>query len=235
MATPSSMILNSLILNGEKTIGGTLTSAEETHHLAALNAMMEGWSLDRLLCYQLVQESLALTTSTGSYTIGSGGAFNTARPTKIVDPCFIRNASGDDWPLEIIDAQAYGRIIRKTQDGAYPQYLFYDAAFAASLATIFLWPEPYASLTLYINSWKQLQTFALISTTVVLPPGYQEAIEYNYAIRAAAGVRDVAKEVALIARDSKAAIMRANAPEGVLRLDAGVSGSGRRASILIGA
>lgn len=228
------MILSSLVYTGEKVIGGTLTTAEQTHHLARLNAMLESWSLDRLLCYQLVQESKALTTSVGSYTIGSGGAFNTTRPTKIVDPCFVRDSAGIDYAVEVIDAKAYGLLSMKTVDGSYPRYLFYDAAFIASLATIFLYPEPTASLTLYINSWKQLQSFAAIGTTVVLPPGYQLAIESNYAINAAAGFRAVPAEVAKIARDSKAAIMAVNAPAGVLRMPAGIAGSAR-SSILEGA
>lgn len=224
MSTPSTMIINALIMTGEKVIGDTLSAAEQTHYLAKLNAMLESWSLERLMCYQIVQESLALTSSVGSYTIGSGGAFNTTRPTRIVDPCFIRNSSSIDYPVELIDAQAYGLITSKTVDNAIPGYLFYDSAFASSLATIFLYPEPAASLTLYINSWKQLQTFALISTTVTLPPGYQRAIESNFAIESAGGFVNVQPEVIKVAKESKAAIKAVNAPEGILRMDPGVLG-----------
>ena len=233
MATPSTMIINSLIMLGDKVIGGTLSSAEQTHYLARLNTMIESWSLNRLMCYQIVQESLALTTSDGTYTVGSGGDFNTARPTKIVDPCFTRDASGNDFPIEIVNAEAYGRITSKTTDGGYPQYLFYDSAFVTSLGTIFLWPEPSASLTLYINSWKQLQTFSTISTTVVLPPGYERAIETNFAIEVSPGFIDPSPALVKTARDSKAAIMSLNAPAGVLRLDPGLVG-GQRSNILTG-
>ena len=233
MATPSTLILNSLIMIGEKSIGGTLTSDEQTHHLARLNAMMESFSLDRLMCYQVVEESKALTSSVGSYTIGSGGAWDTARPTKIAS-AWIRDSDNIDSPLGIVSAETYNRIADKTLDGSTPDILYYDSAFASSLATIYLWPEPAANLTLYISSWKQLQTFALISTTVALPPGYQEMIESNYAIRAAAGYRTVPAEVVKIARDSKAALMRLNAPEGILRMPAGVGGA-NRPNILIGA
>jgi hypothetical protein len=222
MATPSSMIVRALQMLGGKTIGGTLTTAEETTYLAVLNAMMESWSLERLMCYQVVQESQALTASVGSLTIGAGATFNTTRPIKLVDPCFVRDTNSVDYPLELINAEAYGRITLKTIDGTYPQYLFYDAAYVAGLATIYLWPEPQAGLTLYINSWKQLQTFALISTTVVLPPGYQRAIESNLAVELAAGYRPVPPETMLIAKQSKAAIKGVNLPDTMMRLDAGV-------------
>lgn len=235
MATPSTLILASLILLGEKQIGGTLTAAEQTHWLARLNAMIDSWSIDRLMCYQLVQESLVLTAGTSSYTIGTGGAFNTDRPNKIVDPCFIRDSGNLDSPLQIISAESYGRIPQKTVGNTYPSYLFYDSAFVSSLGTIFLYPKPSASLTLFINSWKALQSFALISTTVVLPPGYQLAIESNFAIHAAAGFRDVPAEVRMIARDSKAAIMSLNVPDMMMKMPPGlVSSRGPNHSILTG-
>mgnify|MGYP001576475601 CR=1 FL=1 len=231
--TPSTMILNSLVMLGEKIVGGTLSTAEQTYYLARLNAMLDSWGLERLMCYQIVQESLALTTSTGSYQIGpSSLVWNTAMPTKIVDPCFIRNSDNDDWPLEIIDAVTYGSIIRKTQDGTYPEFLFYERG--PVMGTIYLWPEPSASLTLFINSWKQLGQFQEITTTVLLPLGYQRAIESNFAIEISPGFADPSAAVVKIARDSKAAIKGVNAPAGVLTLDAGVSGRGRPANILIG-
>lgn len=233
MATASSMILRSLRLIGEKTVGDTLTSAEQTDYLADLNTMLESWSIDRLMVYQLLQESKALTSSVGSYTIGSGGAFNTTRPTKIVAPCFIRDSNNIDSDLEIIDAVTYGGIPKKDVDGSTPRLLFYDGAFASSLGTIFLYPEPAASLTLYINSWKQLQSFALISTTVVLPPGYQRAIEFNFAIEVAGGFTKVSVEVAKIAIESKAAIKKINLPAGVLQMPPGVVRGGR-SNILTG-
>jgi hypothetical protein len=227
------MILRALRLIGEKPVAGTLSSDEQTAYLADLNTMMESWSLERLMCYQLLQESRALTASVGSFTIGSSGTWNTARPTKIVDPCFTRDSGDIDYPLEIISAEAYGTIRQKTSDGSYPSYLFYDSAFVTSLGTIYLYPEPTSGLTLYINSWKQLQTFALISTTVVLPPGYQRAIEFNLAIELAGGFVNVSAEVAKIAKESKAVIKGLNAPAGILRLDSGATSS-RGSSILTG-
>ena len=234
MATPSTMILSALRKIGEKTHGGTLSADEQTNYLSDLNGMMESWSLDRLMCYHTVQESKALTSSDGSYTIGSGGDWDTTRPNRIVDPCFIRDSDNFDSPLQIINSDTYGKIVDKTSDGTTPQYLFYDPAFASSLGTIYLYPEPSASLTLYINSWKQLQTFALISTTVVLPPGYQRAIEFNFAVEVAGGFTKVSAEVAKIARDSKAALKNLNLPDTMMRLDAGIVGAYPRTNILTG-
>lgn len=223
MATASSMILRSLRLIGEKSVGGTLTSAEQTAYLADLNAMLESWQLDRLMCYQVVDESKALTASVGTYTIGSGGAWATARPTKIVQ-AFIRDSNNYDSPVDVINATTYNSIVAKSSIGSYPDLLYYDGAFVAGLASIYLYPLPSAGLTLHISSWKQLQSFTTISDTVVLPPGYQRAIEFNFAIEVAGGFRPVPAEVIKIARDSKAAIMSLNAPDSFMNLDLGIAG-----------
>ena len=234
MPAVSTMILRSMRLIGEKSRGATLTSDEQAECLYELNSMMDAWSIERLMCYQVTQESFALTANTVSYTIGSGGTFNTARPTKIVDPCFIRDSSNLDSPLTIIDSETYGAIVKKNTGMTYPSYLFYDHGFNASgLATIFVYPAPSSALTLFINSWKQLQNFSNVSTAMLLPPGYQLAIESNFAIHLAAGQTSVSNELAKVARESKAAIKSINIPDTMMSLDVGIV-RGYRSNILTG-
>ena len=225
MAYVSTMILHSLRLLGEKERGDTLSSAEQTDCLYDLNSMLESWSIERLMCYQVLQESFSLASNTVSYSIGTGGTFNTDRPTKIVDPCFVRDSSNLDSPVKILDASAYGRIVQKSGSGTtYPDYLFYDGGYNSSgLANISIYPPPKSALTLFINSWKQLGSVSTISAQLTLPPGYQRAIEYNFAVEEAGGFTDVSAAVAKIARDSKAAIKSINAPDTFMRLEAGVS------------
>ena len=232
MATASTMILSSLIALGEKQIGGTLSSDEQTHYLSKLNAMLDSWSTERLLVYQILQESKALTAGTVSYTIGSGGSFNTTRPTRITY-AFIRDSNSADTYLDLINYQSYADLVLKSTGNTYPRYLFYDTADAAGLATLFLYPAPQASLTLYIQSWKQLTQFATISETVVLPAGYQRAIEANFCIEAAPGFLPASQEAIRIADESKGAIKRMNMPSPVMKMDVGII-RGRRNSIITG-
>ena len=227
------MVLRALRLIGEKTVGDTLTTAEQTAYLADLNSMMDSWSIERLMVYQLLQETKALTSGTASYTIGTGGAFNTTRPTKIVDPCFVRDGSSIDHPVAVIDAVSYGNITLKSSAASWPSALFYDGADVAGLGTIYLYPVPGSGLTLYINSWKQLTQFATIGETLVLPPGYQRAIEFNFAVEVAGGFTKVSGEVAKIANESKASLKKINLPSGILQMPGGLL-VGRRANILLG-
>ena len=236
MPAVSSMILRSMQMIGEKSwADNALTTDEATNTLYALNSFMDSSGIDRLLCYQLTQESFALTSNTVSYTIGSGATFNTTRPTRIVDPCFIRDSSSLDSPVTILkDADQYGKIVQKNVGATYPSYLYYDSGFDASgYGTIYVYPAPSGSLTIYINSPKQLQNFASVSTHLLLPPGYQLFIESNFAIHLAAGLTPVSPEVMKIAKESKAAIKNINLPEPISRLDAGIV-RGNRTNILTG-
>lgn len=216
MAAVSTLILRSMRMTGEKARGATLDSNEQVECLAELNTMMESWRLERLMCYAVSERTIALTAETESYTV-------TSRPVKIVPPCFVRDASGYDTPVEIINAEAYGRIVDKDAGFTVPTHIFYDSGFSAtSTATLYVYPSPSASLTLHLNEWNSLQTFSSLSHTVLLPPGYQLAIESNFAIHLAAGVTDISPGLAKIARESKAAIKSVNLPEPVLRLDTGI-------------
>lgn len=224
MPAVSTMMLTSLVAIGEKTIDGTFTSSEQTFYLNKMNSMLDSWSVDRTLVYAGLMENFSLTTSTASYTIGSGGVFNTARPNEITN-AFIRDASNYDTELEVISQDSYDAIKVKTVGTSYPQVLFYDPAYP--LGTIYLYPTPAANLTLYIRSWKQLQSFASVTTALALPPGYQRAIESNFAIECAPGLTSVSPELAKIAKESLAAIRSLNLPDTVSRFEAAVSGVGR--------
>lgn len=235
MPAVSTLVMNALVLSGEKTIeASSLSTAEQSYHLSRLNSMLDSWSNERLMIFQLSQTSFALTASQGTYSIGSGGDFNMIRPTKVVEPCFVRDSDNADTPLDIINAEAYGRLVLKTTDGTYPAYLFYDYGYSAtSTATIRLYPEPISGLTLFINTLQPLSTFAAMSGSIVFPPGYQDAIEFNYAVRASIGFTQVSGELMALAAKSKAAIKTVNLPAPVLRLDYGVGG-GMHSDILSG-
>lgn len=222
MPVVSTMILNALIANGAKSIGGTLTSGEQSYYLSKMNSMIESWSLDRTLCYAVTQENFSLTENVGTYTIGSGATFNTARPTDILS-AFVRDSTSSDSGVEVVGYDSYDSIINKTVTGSYPQWLFYDKNYSAtSTATIKLYPLPKDGLTLYINSAKQLQSFASVTTTVLMPPGYQRAIESNFTIETAPGLKSVQPEVVKIAKESLALVKGVNLPEPVGSMDSGI-------------
>lgn len=223
MSTPSTIIVNSLISIGEKTIGGTLTSPEQTHYLAKLNTFLESCSTNRLMIYQILEESFTLVIGSSAYTVGSGGNFNTTRPVKVENTCFI-NYQDRINPVTVANERNFSLLQTVGLDGM-PRNLYFDIS--VPLATIYFDYTPDMAYEFHLKSWKILQSFAAIGDTVLLPFGYLRFIESNFAIECAPGLTSVSPETIKIAKESKAAIQALNAPEGILRLDAGVAGRAR--------
>lgn len=217
MTTALDMITRAMRLIGAIGEGETVTPYDAQTGLDALNSMLDSWSLDELAVYQIQQEQFTLTPSVASYTIGSGGAFNTVRPVQIRGG-FYRDASSNDYPFSVIELNQWNGLTPKNQLGYNIEYLYYSPAYP--LGSINLWPVPQEAGTLFIDSLKALQSFANLTTQLSLPPGYKRMIEYNLAVEIAPEFeRSVSAEVAKIAQDSKAAVQRINAPANVLVMD----------------
>lgn len=222
MATALDLIEKSMRLFGALADGESATATEASDGLDSLNTMLESWSIDRLMVYHILQENFTWASGNASRTIGSGGNFNTTRPTKIVSG-FTR-ISDVDYPFQVVEREHYDAITDKTTQSSYPEIVYYDATM--STGTVYGYPVPNASITVYLNSWKQLQQLSALTTDLALPPGYRRAIEFNLAVEIAPEYgMAVPASVERIASESKAALKRINSPSMVANL--GLSGGGR--------
>lgn len=176
-------------------IDANITAQEAADGLYDLNAMLDAWSVEKLMVYQVQQTTHSWTASAASKTIGSGGDFNTTRPYKIEPKGnFFRDSNNLDYPVGVFPRQDYDRIVDKTTTGSFPEYLFFDDGFPTR--TLYAYPVPNQALTLYLNSWKPLQSFGGLTAEISLPPGYQAAIEWNLAIWSAPRYGAAAKAAA---------------------------------------
>src|SRR5687767_6584207 len=130
MSVVSTMILRSMRMIGEKARGATLDTNEQAECLAEFNTFLDAIPNERLLCYSMQVDSHSLSSSTSSYTVGTNGAIAVTRPTKIVDPVYVRDSDGFDYPLRVVDAVTYGRLADKAAQGSRPEVLYYDAGFS---------------------------------------------------------------------------------------------------------
>lgn len=207
MATASDIIYDALADIGAIDPLEPLTANESSHGLRKLNELLESWSNEALAVYQILQENFATVAGTASYTIGSGATWNTTRPLRI-ESAFIRDSSSNDTPIDVYNRDEYDVIPLKTTQFR-PEALYYTPSVPNGTVTLYGIPD--AVYTLYINSLKQLQSFAALTTEVVLPPGYILAIKSNLSLHLAPGYNKTpSKELKDIARDSKAAIKRLN-------------------------
>jgi len=229
MATTRDIIEDSLRLIGVLGTGMTSTDAEAQDALRQLNRMLETWNLESMMSFSTDRHNtLALTASTQTYTIGTGGTFNVTRPIEIEGASIRFNPSSEDTeiPLGILYEEQWHSIPDKDTESTVPSSLYYEPEYP--LGKVHLWPIPSVNthqLILYVRN--PLGALAALATTVQFPPGYEEAIVYNLAVRLAPGFgRPPDVFVIDTARTTKAKIKIANARPRYMKMDEGLTKSG---------
>lgn len=185
--------------------GQNLTSDEAQDALTALNNLLSSWTVEGGLVYTETRETFSCTGAT-SYSIGSGGDFNTTRP---VDVAAVYVTQGTiDYPLQKYDQQQYAAIQDKSTTGA-SDYYYYDNNYP--LGNLFLYPIPDASYTVTIYSVKPLTSFSALTTNVDLPEGYERALVFNLAVELAPDYeREASESVKKTAGIAKGNVFSAN-------------------------
>lgn len=156
------------------------SSDEADDALNSLNALIASWSNDSLVCFARTWESFNLSGGDATYTIGTGGDFNTTRPMNIIQ-AYARSGA-IDYQMDIITDTAYNSISYKSLSGI-PEFLNFDNAYP--LANIRIYPVPSAAYSLFILSEKEVTEFATLDTEMSLPNGWERALIYNLALELA--------------------------------------------------
>jgi hypothetical protein len=185
ITTPQGIITLVLKNIGVLGVGQTPAAEDLNDAFAVLQMMLGGWQQQRWLVYHLVDVE-KVSTGAQSYSVGTGGDFDTLRPD-MIQAAYFRQlfTSGQqpvDIPFTIIPSREdYNNIALKNL-GTYPQYLFYDATWP--LGTIYLYPVPAASLfQIHLTVKESLQSITSLTQTIQLPPEYRDAIFYNLSVR----------------------------------------------------
>ena len=208
--TIGSMIERAYRILGDLGTGESMTAAQSNDGLDAARSMLDSFSIERLMIYQIVQEPLTWPASTVSRTIGPSGDLVTTRPNRVETGTFFQDSNNIAYPVDIIrNREVYDNIYDKTVQSSYPELVFYDPAHTDG--TLYVYPVPNQTLTLYLNTWQPLQTFNHLTDELVLPPGYKRMIEYNLAkeLESESGLI-LAPGALQIAMESKAAVKRLN-------------------------
>lgn len=197
----------------------SLTAADITTGLDGLNALLDSLWLESLAVYTVRQETFPTTPNVASYTIGPAMTWNTTRPVRIVSG--VASYQGVDYPINAIDRAQYDRIPYKATAGI-PMVLFYDRSFPTG--TVYLYPAPTpAGITIKINSYQQIQSFASAADSINLPPGYTRMLVNGLAVELAPNFnKEVPPAVMMAWRESKAAVKRNNRQDVVALYDGAI-------------
>jgi hypothetical protein len=207
---------------------GVLASGEEPDgneaqdSLIAANQMLDAFNGDGLTIFTISIKDFPLTSSKQIYTLGIGGDFNFPRPAYI-DRASIVILSNPNVPLEypipMYSTQNWQEQVPiKNVPGNLPLLIYDDGGFP--LRTLTFWPVASDNTSFRMYAWQPLTQFSGLSTVACYPPGYQEAIRFNLALRLAPDFQvPVSPELAMLASTSLGLIKAHNPDDTQLRSD----------------
>ena len=189
MATGQTLIDAALRKLNVLRVGESATGTAGTDALAEGNRMLADANNDGLLIHATTIANHTLTNSTQSYTIGSGGDFNTTRPQKVTNATLFNTAGTSIIGyLSIRDADWWANERVSTSTGAtsedgQPSDLFYNPTNASARGTLYFSPTPNAAYIVELHTWGVLGSIAALSTTIVLPESYEDWFVWTLAER----------------------------------------------------
>lgn len=200
--------------------------------LEVFNDMLEAWSIDRLMIWQIPIQTHTLVPGQQVYTIGSGATdYDEPRPVKIERANIIIEADPVHpvrKEMQILTPEQWANVRVQNVPSTFPVKLYDDYAFPIS--NIYVWPIPTLNYDFELYTFPYTQLAAVIDPTlqIAFPPGYRRALRYNLAVELMAEfhVPMDAKTIDM-ARTTKAEIMARNAPSPILKPDSAVGGIGR--------
>lgn len=203
------LIQEALLTFGAIGAGQTPPANITTSARVNLNMLLEKWLNMPTLAYT-EQQSFSVVQSTYSYVVGSGQTWDGNKPLKITK-AYIRDSDGYDHPLSIITEDEYMEIYDKDRESR-PDCLFYLPS--NSTGTVYLYPSPDASYTIYIKGPKAFTAYTGLTTTIDLPAGYLHALKWNLAIELIFNYeREPTAFMLKMANDSLSEIKRTNLPK----------------------
>lgn len=221
MTTALGIITSAMRKIGVLVKGEDPSADEADDGLEMLNDLLSSISNDSMVVYARTEDTLTLSAGTATYTIGTGGTFNTARPVKIIS-AYVRSGN-IDYDLNLINDEEYASIVLKST-GSIPQFVNYTNGFP--LGTLKFYPVPTAGYQLFLLSEKELGQLTL-NQTISLPPGWKRMLIYNLAVDMAAEYgQPVTPEIKMIADDSKGEIRKAIMTARSMQWETGVGSDG---------
>ena len=195
-----------------------------------LNDWIDALGLERQTIYTVLRTPHTLVSGTASYTIGSGGTINIARPIWIDHAGLILD-TGASEPVEarirVLTDDEYQHWPQKTFQSTFATGVYYDHNWSSGLGRVYPLPIPDVGTTqVVLYTPTALTEFADQSTNYTFPPGYRRAIRLNLALELSAHYPGAAppQNLPQLAMQSLANIKRGNTRLSHVEIDPGLSG-----------
>jgi hypothetical protein len=194
--------------------GETPSAADADLAFAVGNRMVDQWAAEKLQIHTITRTTFTIS-AVASYTVGTGATINVPRPVSMAyinEVRLIDTTPNPDMetPLQPLTDDGYAALPQKALTATRPYSWWYNPT--VPTGTLYLFPIPTDSgLQGAIYAQQAVQRFASLSTAVALPPGYEEMLVSNLAVRLAAIFeREVHPSLARKAAESQATVKRSN-------------------------
>lgn len=181
MTTTARKIITSALRKIEVLASGEVPEATEAQDaLEELNFLLGSWSVQGLQLDYTTMESFPVTPSARDYTIGTGGDFNTVRPSDIDYMFFTEN--DQEYVVQDLTLQRYTGFTNK-EILTRPEGAYFSREFPLSIVKFSSIPDK--NYTFNIYSRKPLESFTDLDDALDVQQGIVDALRFNLAVRLA--------------------------------------------------
>lgn len=227
MSTVLDLINGSLRLLGVLSSGENATAAESQDALYALNAMIDTWKTESLMVYNISPQTFSLVAGQKTYTLGTGGDWDTERPVRI-DSMYLQYTDANSGPpplnliVVLLNQDQYNAIIVPNTTTTISTAAYISDDFP--LRQVSMWPVPTVNYDINLFTWALIDGFVAITDDINLPPGYERMLRFNLALELAPEYGLTPSQVvAGGAVDAKSAVKRNNIKPLYMACDPGVT------------
>lgn len=177
--TALTLIEDALGLTNSVGVDQTLTADEVSDCLRVFNDVLEDWSTQNLAVYGQANQTFNTVANQATYTIGSGGNWNTVRPERINEPAYA-TVNSVSFPYFMVNQAEYNLIGFKGQTGGGTdtgQCYLYVNEYPLGLVT--LWPVPASIFPITFSIDRVLSQVTNAATAISFPQGYAKAFKYE--------------------------------------------------------
>jgi hypothetical protein len=200
----------------------TPSPAQYQDALEEANRLISSLSTDRLFIFTIARYEYPLTGAK-TFTIGidpqgqTVADLNGPRPLQIDAANIIYSVPEIRRPLALLTDLQWRGIVVQDIANTIPYALYDDYAYP--LSTLYIYPQPVPGYILELFIWQQVPAFVTPGDMVVLPPGYEDALVLNLAVRLGPHFqRPVDPDVRNDAQKALLRIESINAPRPVLAI-----------------
>lgn len=194
-----------------------------------LQNMLDAWQADRLTLAVQTRTTFTLLSGTSTVSLGPVGATVTMpRPVWIDTVNYV--IPGSSPAVEVIVAQMgrdeFANLSIKAMQSSLPTQCFYQTALTISAGTLYFWPQVTQNVTIALYTPQGLGVPATLDDIITGPPGYQDALTYQLALRLVTPMGVDIQSLPLLpkqALDAWQVIKRVNTMPGLLGIDPALS------------